>query len=104
LDSKVVSRIENVKVDPAYKVETYKVQRGDTLYSIASQSKISLSELANLNNLNSNSGLQVGQSLKVPAGNSVPDTYVVQSGDTLTGIASRYNLGMDYVANINGIE
>ncbi len=104
LESEVANRIENVKVEPAYKVETYKVQRGDTLYSIATQSKISLSELANLNDIAANSGLMVGQNLKVPAGASTPDSYVVQSGDTLTGIASRYNLGMDYVANINGIE
>lgn len=104
LESKVVNRIENVKVDPAYKVESYKVQRGDTLYSIATQSKISLSELASLNDMSVNSGLMAGQSIKVPASSTVPDTYVVQSGDTLTGIASRYDLGMDYVANLNGIE
>ena len=104
LESKVTNRIDSVKVEPAYKVESYKVQRGDTLYSIAAQSKISLSELANLNDLSTNSGLMIGQSIKVPAGASIPDSYVVQSGDTLTGIASRYNLGMDYVANLNGIE
>ncbi len=47
----------------------------------------------------------VGQSIESACKvNSVPDTYVVQSGDTLTGIASRYDLGMDYVANLNGIE
>ena len=33
-----------VKAEPQFKVESYKVQRGDTLYSIASQSKMSLSE------------------------------------------------------------
>ncbi len=53
-----------VKAEPQFKVESYKVQRGDTLYSIASQSKMSLSELADLNNLSTNSGLQVGQSIR----------------------------------------
>nr|HRM31138.1 LysM peptidoglycan-binding domain-containing protein [Acinetobacter johnsonii] len=77
-----------VKAEPQFKVESYKVQRGDTLYSIASQSKMSLSELADLNNLSTNSGLQVGQSIKIPAGSTVPDTYTVQSGDSLTAIAS----------------
>lgn len=93
-----------VKAEPQFKVESYKVQRGDTLYSIASQSKMSLSELADLNNLSTNSGLQVGQSIKIPAGSSVPDTYTVQSGDSLTAIASKYNLGMDYIADLNNMS
>ena len=93
-----------VKAEPQFKVESYKVQRGDTLYSIASQSKMSLSELADLNNLSTNSGLQVGQSIKIPAGSTVPDTYTVQSGDSLTAIASKYNLGMDYIADLNNMS
>ncbi|MGF2635973.1 LysM peptidoglycan-binding domain-containing protein [Acinetobacter johnsonii] len=93
-----------VKAEPQFKVESYKVQRGDTLYSIASQSKMRLSELADLNNLSTNSGLQVGQSIKIPAGSTVPDTYTVQSGDSLTAIASKYNLGMDYIADLNNMS
>ena len=93
-----------VKAEPQFKVESYKVQRGDTLYSIASQSKMSLSELADLNNLSTNSGLQVGQSIKIPAGSTVPDNYTVQSGDSLTAIASKYNLGMDYIADLNNMS
>lgn len=93
-----------VKAEPQFKVESYKVQRGDTLYSIASQSKMSLSELADLNNLSTNSGLQVGQSIKIPTGSTVPDTYTVQSGDSLTAIASKYNLGMDYIADLNNMS
>lgn len=97
-------KIDNAKATPQFKVESYKVQRGDTLYSIASQSKMSLSELADLNNISSNSGLQVGQTIKIPAGSTVPDTYTVQSGDSLTAIASKYNLGMDYIADLNNMS
>ena len=97
-------KIDNAKAAPQFKVESYKVQRGDTLYSIASQSKMSLSELADLNNISSNSGLQVGQTIKIPAGSTVPDTYTVQSGDSLTAIASKYNLGMDYIADLNNMS
>ncbi|MDN5445011.1 MAG: LysM peptidoglycan-binding domain-containing protein, partial [Pseudomonadales bacterium] len=98
------AKMPSVKAEPQFKVESYKVQRGDTLYSIASQSKMSLSELVDLNNLSSNSGLQVGQSIKIPAGSTVPDTYTVQSGDSLTAIASKYNLGMDYIADLNNMS
>ena len=109
LDSKQEEKSTPVKVDavivePSYKTENYQVQRGDTLYSIAAQSKISLTELTQLNKLTNNSGLQVGQSIKIPAGSTVPESYTVQSGDSLSAISAKYNLGMDYIANINGIN
>lgn len=88
----------------AYKTESYRIQRGDTLSSIAAQSKISLTELAQLNKLSNSSGLQVGQTIKIPAGSTVPESYTVQSGDSLSAISAKYNLGMDYIANINGIN
>ncbi|WP_151837893.1 MULTISPECIES: LysM peptidoglycan-binding domain-containing protein [unclassified Acinetobacter] len=95
---------ENVSASSSYKTENYTVQRGDTLSSIATKSKISLSELADLNNLKSNSGVRLGQSLKIPAGSTVPDQYVVQSGDSLNAIAAKYNLQLSYVADLNGLE
>ena len=104
-EKKLVSNVKlETKADSTVKTESYTVQRGDTLYSIASQSKMAMSELAELNSISANSGLRIGQSIKIPAGSTVPEQYTVQSGDTLTGIASRYNLGMDYVANVNGIN
>lgn len=103
-DKPTSTKSDNASFTPSYKVENYTVQRGDTLYSIATQAKISLTELASLNNIASNKGLQAGQTLKVPAGSNVPDTYIVQSGDSLSVISNKYNLGMDYIATINGIS
>ncbi|WOE42543.1 lytic transglycosylase [Acinetobacter chinensis] len=103
-DEKVTSRVDAAKSEPAYKTESYRVQRGDTLYSIASQSKISVSELTELNRLSAAKGLQAGQVLKVPAGATVPDTYTVQSGDTLTSLSAKYNLSMDDIAGLNSIN
>ncbi len=104
-NEKTVSAVKyEAKAEPAYKTENYTVQRGDTLYSIAAQSKIAMTELADLNKIQASSGLRAGQVLQIPAGAAVPDLYTVQSGDTLSGIASRYNLGMDYIANVNGIS
>ncbi|MGX5699945.1 LysM peptidoglycan-binding domain-containing protein [Acinetobacter kookii] len=97
-------KIDPVDIEPAYKTESYQVQRGDTLSSIAGKSKISLTELAQLNKLSSNSGVRVGQTLKIPASSTVPESYTVQSGDSLSAISAKYNLGMDYIANINGIN
>ncbi|WP_411686605.1 LysM peptidoglycan-binding domain-containing protein [Acinetobacter pseudolwoffii] len=100
---KTEQTFENVKVDQTA-TENYQVKRGETLYSIASQSKLSVSELAALNGFAANSGLRIGQTIKIPAGSQVPETYTVQSGDTLTGIAAKYNLSMDQVASLNGIS
>ncbi|MCG2607774.1 LysM peptidoglycan-binding domain-containing protein [Acinetobacter sp. SM34] len=97
-------KIDPVVIEPSYKTENYQVQRGDTLSSIAAKSKISLTELAQLNKLSNNSGVRVGQTLKIPASSTVPESYTVQSGDSLSAISAKYNLGMDYIANINGIN
>ena len=83
LDSKQEEKSSPVKVDApvvesSYKTESYRIQRGDTLSSIAAQSKISLTELAQLNKLSNSSGLQVGQTIKIPAGSTVPESYTVQ--------------------------
>lgn len=98
------AKAETAVPEASYKTENYRVQRGDTLSSIAAQSKISLTELAQLNKLSNSSGLQVGQTLKIPAGSTVPESYTVQSGDSLSAISAKYNLGIDYIANINGIS
>ena len=103
-NEKISSKIDNVSVEPTYKVENYQVQRGDTLTSIALQSKISLTELAELNKISNTGGLRLGQVIKIPAGSIVPETYTVQSGDSLSVISAKYNVGMDYIANLNGIS
>lgn len=103
-NEKISSKIDNVSVEPTYKVENYQVQRGDTLTSIALQSKISLTELAELNKISNTGGLRLGQVIKIPAGSTVPETYIVQSGDSLSVISAKYNVGMDYIANLNGIS
>ena len=103
-NEKISSKIDNVSVEPTYKVENYQVQRGDTLTSIALQSKISLTELAELNKISNTGGLRLGQVIKIPAGSIVPETYTVQSGDSLSVISAKYNVDMDYIANLNGIS
>lgn len=103
-ETKTSSKSEKAAASISYKTEGYKVQRGDTLSSIATKSKISLAELAELNNLKANSHVQLGQTIKVPAGLSVPEQYVVKSGDSLNAIASKYNLQTGYLADLNGLS
>lgn len=104
VEPKSTVKYENVSAATSYKTENYTVQRGDTLSSIATKSKITLNELAELNKLKSNSGVRLGQTIKIPAGSTVPEQYVVQSGDSLNAIASKYDLTVNYIADLNGLE
>lgn len=100
---------KETRAEPSIKVDNYVVQRGDTLYNLAISRKISVAELAALNDLTSNANLQAGQTLKVPAlkeeiSNKTPLSYTVQSGDSLSAIAVKYNLNIEDITNLNGIN
>lgn len=93
--------------------EYYVIKAGDTLYSIASKHNTTVDEIKKLNNLNSNT-LTVGNKLKLPAPSvdkpitpSTPsggNTYKVKSGDTLYGIANKYNTTVDEIKKINNLS
>lgn len=99
---KAAASISKAKSD--IKTESYKVERGDTLYSIAMKSKMTLSELAELNALSVNKGLIMGQSIQIPAGVTTPNIYTVQSGDSLNAVAGKYNLSVNEIASLNGLS
>lgn len=90
---------------------SYTVQRGDTLFSIARRYNTTVEAIRAENNLSSNF-IYVGQVLRIPAGpGSSPEptpatggTYVVQRGDTLIGIARRYNTTVDALARANNLS
>ncbi|NEY72862.1 LysM peptidoglycan-binding domain-containing protein [Bacillus mesophilus] len=89
--------------------QTYTVQSGDSLSVIAKRYNLSVDELKRINNL-PNDMIFVGQTLKVTSTTSLPDsptevptTYKVQSGDSLSVIAKRYNLTVTQLKTINGL-
>ena len=64
---------------------TYIVQKGDTLYSIARKLNTTVEELKKLNNLTTNT-LQIGQVLRIPTEviyEEEENVYTVQKGDNL---------------------
>ena len=90
---------------------TYVVQKGDTLYKIASAYNISVDDLKKLNNLNSNI-LTIGQELKIPSSNNTntpniedidDNSYVVKRGDTLYSIAKNNNISLQELINLNNL-
>ena len=88
-----------------YVSNTYIVQKGDSLYSIARKLGTTVNELKSLNNLTSNN-LSVGQILKIPSEfvtDNDNEIYVVQSGDSLYNIANRYNTTVDELKRLNNL-
>jgi LysM repeat protein len=108
--------------EPAQKLTTYRVKKGDTLEKIADRNGTTLAELARLNNLKPRDPLWVDRKLKVPAvekekGKEAPAekktaakpqkksaTYVVKKGDTLEKIASKHNTSIAALMKVNKIK
>ena len=84
---------------------TYVVQRGDSLYSIAQRLGTTVNELKNLNNLTSNT-LQIGQVLRIPTEEVYEDNeniYVVKRGDSLYSIARDKNTTVEELKRLNNL-
>ena len=70
----------------------YVVKKGDTLSGIASKYGTTYQKLAEYNNIKNTNLIYVGQKIKIPNQNTSSSiTYTVKSGDTLSGIAKKYN-------------
>lgn len=83
--------------------ETYIVQSGDSLYSIARKFNTTVDELKRLNNLSSNL-LSIGQVLVLPIESIGQTTYTVQAGDSLYSIARKFNTTVDNIKALNNLS
>ena len=87
----------------------YKVEKGDTLWSIAKKNNISVDKLKELNNLTNNL-IKVGDYLFIndnKANVINPDNYenyTVKKGDTLYSIAKKYDTTVNELININNLK
>ena len=98
----------------------YTVKGGDTLSRIAGQFNTTVNNLASLNDIHNVNRIYVGQRLLVrqPAANQQTDskqtqtntsatynnTYTIKSGDTLSGIAGKFNTTYTQLAQLNHIS
>lgn len=99
---------------PISPTNAYIVQKGDTLYSIASIYGISVQELKGLNNLTSNT-LYIGEQLLVPSIDVSPpeeqlppsqdyQIYTVKKGDSLWSISKKFNITIPELVEINNLK
>ena len=111
---------------PFFADSTYKVEKGDTLFSISRKYQITVAELRAANNLSDNDVLKAGQKLIIPdadigtaaalststksaSSNAAPKemktvVYTVQKGDTLYRIARNNGLTVPELLAINNLD
>ncbi len=98
----------------------YTVRRGDTLSAISRKYHVSLAELREANQLGQRSLLHLNQTLMIPqhqttalpasasrtasARREAPRTYLVRRGDTLFGIARRFDTTVASIKQINRLR
>ncbi|WP_267201686.1 LysM peptidoglycan-binding domain-containing protein [Limosilactobacillus kribbianus] len=82
---------------------TYTVQYGDTLSGIAAKYRTTYQNLAALNGIGNPNLIRVGQVLKVVGQPNAQNTYYVQNGNTLSGIAAKFGTTVSSLGNLNHI-
>ncbi|MFC1526026.1 LysM peptidoglycan-binding domain-containing protein [Candidatus Latescibacterota bacterium] len=81
----------------------YAVRRGDTLSEIAQRFEVGLALLRQLNGLTSDQ-IRPGQKLRLRPSSRDEPVHVVRYGETLSEIALLYDLELDLLRRLNGIE
>ena len=105
-NNEIVEECFGMEYNPPSNISTsnYTVLKGDSLYKIANKFNTSVSDLIRLNNLTSNT-LSIGQVLKVPSNNSSSaNVYTVQKGDSLYGIAKKFNTSVEEIKRKNNLS
>ncbi|MCA1065349.1 LysM peptidoglycan-binding domain-containing protein [Rossellomorea sp. AcN35-11] len=102
-----VNQVLEVSAPSSSTAKTYTVQSGDYLSKIGAKFDVYVSELKSWNNLKSDV-IYPGQTLIVSSGAASPaptgsSTYTVQSGDTLSHIAVRYDVSVSSIKSWNGL-
>ena len=83
----------------------YRIQKGDSLASIAKKFNTSVEELENLNSRAYLNDLRVGMDIIIPKNqDQYFSVYNIEAGDSLYKIARKYNINPELLASLNGLD
>ena len=102
-----IPKYDKEEVNPSVSCETiHIVKRGETLSGIASKYNTNYRVLADYNKIVNPNLIVVGQKIKIPGTKTTNKviTYIVKKGDTLSGIAKKYNTTYQKIAKDNNIK
>lgn len=122
----IVSAIMAIFAVNLFADTTYKVEKGDTLYSISRKYQLTVAELRTANNLSEKDVLKAGQKLIIPeadistaaalsstkqvetkaqsAQTTKTITYTVVKGDTLYGISRKNGMSVAELLSLNNLD
>ena len=84
-----------------YKI--YQIEYGDTLDIIANKTNTTVDNLKMINGFGDEE-LIVGSLIIVPNNNDLFTTYIVENGDTIYSISRMFNLDVDTLLKLNGLN
>jgi membrane-bound lytic murein transglycosylase D len=108
------SSARRVAVSSTASGEMYRVSSGESLWSIGQKVGVSIEQLRSWNGLSPTEGLKAGQRIRIsPPGGSAPSAspspsatgrvHTVRSGETLSGIAQKYHVGLTALCEANNM-
>ncbi len=101
--------VDNPAANEKIDVSFHEVTPGETLYAIARKYNLTVSDLIEINLIEDGDALGVGQKLQLKKGEDPqfkerindPKFHVIASGDTMYGIAKRFNLTLKELMSMN---
>ncbi|MBQ7031334.1 MAG: LysM peptidoglycan-binding domain-containing protein [Bacilli bacterium] len=85
--------------------ESYRIRKGEDLYTIANKCNTTVKVLKDLNNIYYLDMVREGMDIIVPTDSKEYfNYYTVESGDSLYAIARKYNINPELLANMNGLN
>lgn len=111
---KIFTLLLMIFILPLYAQQTHIVKKGETLYSLAREYKVSVKALADINHFSTETHIKIGQKLIIPLSATVKPSskntlsqtsfHIVKKGETLYGLSRKYKIPVEQIIKYNKIK